>query len=324
MTALVTSAARSAPATAIPAGRNLVLAGVLLALNLGALFGTPWLLEVSPARWWLLLAFVLSTPTLWALIHEAVHGMAHPDKRWNEALGRVLSVSFGSPFQLLRLGHFLHHRYNRTELERGEVVEPLRPGLWSRLAYYVRLSFGLYAAELAAALLAVLPDAIYRPAMRLAFGEETADGRTMWRTARHELLDKPGRRRMRLDGALIVAGLGASLWLYGADWWMLALALLGRAFLVSFHDNLYHYGTPLDDVRGGYDLRLPRAAQALLLNFNLHRTHHLQPWVPWSALREAHARSGGAYAGNWLAAGLRQWLGPIPEARLAGTGERAR
>ena len=301
----------------IPRRLNLAIACGLIAANLLQFLVVPALLLPRDAAWgWFLLLPVALTTPLWSMIHEAIHGGLHPARRWNERFGRVLAGLFGSPFQLLRLGHLQHHRYNRSPLNRPE-VGPAEGATPSRPAYYGRLLGGLYLGEVVAGLLAVLPDLFYRPVIKLAFGDEAPDGRTMWDAARRQLLEEPGRSRMRLDGLLIGCGFAASLALYGPHWWMLALALAGRALLISFFDNAYHYANPLDDVMAGYDLRLPKPAQALFLNFNLHATHHRRPSAPWTALPAVFDELGHRYEDDFARAALRQFDGPIPAAALS-------
>lgn len=305
----------------IPVELNLGLGVALVAANLLMIVVVPlWLLPLSPLWGVALVLPVLATPTLWSLIHEAIHGALHPDRRWNDRLGRVLAGLFGSPFQALRLGHLMHHRFNRSVLNLVEVARGA-PSFWERTLYYARLFGGLYLGEVAVAALAILPDRFWRPIIVLAFGDEAPDGRSMLGAARKQLLEEPGRGQMRLDGLLITAGLCGSFALYGLNWWMLAMALLSRAFLVSFLDNAYHYATPLDDPMAGRDLTLPRPLQAAMLNFNLHATHHRTPATPWSGLPEAQRRLGGRFDGGLVNAALRQLAGPIPETALRRTSE---
>jgi fatty acid desaturase len=318
-------AARGASRKA-PAGRNLAIGGAVAALNVAQFVALPLLLlPLHPATALVLVPAALSAPTHWALVHEAIHGSALPDRAWNDRFGRVLAGLFGSPFQLLRLGHLMHHRFNRTPLNRSEVVEPpLRPGCRRRAAYYARLFGGLWLGELLAAALAVLPDIFYRPIVRLAFGDEAPDGRSMWAAARRQLLEEPGRSRMRLDGALITAGLAGSFWLYGPHWPLLAAALGARALIVSFLDNVYHYGAPLDDVMAGYDLAAPRAVSVALLHFNHHASHHREPSAPWTALPEVARRRGVPVQDSLLRAALAQLRGPLTPAEIAAARTRVR
>ena len=306
---------RDAAPVAVPVKANLALTAMVAAANLLQFFVLPLaLLPLDPAWGLLLVATTLTAATHWSLIHEAIHGVLHPDRRANQRLGRGLSVLFGSPFQLLRLGHLMHHRFNRSELNRVEVApQDDRAGPLRRLGYYARLFGGLYLGELLAAPLAMAPRPFSRLIIAIAFDDEASDGRTMREAARRQLLEQPGRAMMRLDGALVTAMLVAAFWAYGAHWpWLLA-ALAGRALIISFLDNVYHYGAPLDDVMAGQDLRAPPWLQRALLNFNYHATHHRSPATPWTGLPGKAARP--PVEPFWPAA-LRQLDGPIPEQRL--------
>lgn len=308
-------AAMTTRADAIPTATNTALLVGLIAINLLQFLVIPlWLLPMGAGWGWLLLIPVLATTTMWSLIHEAIHGHLLADKRANDQAGRVLSVLFGSPFQLLRLGHLMHHRFNRTPINRSDVTPTAaRPGFVETVWYYHLILGGLYFWELMASLFSLFPDRFYKPIVRITFGEHAPDGRTMWRAAQNQLLAEPGRSRMRFDGLLVCLLFGVSFWLYGGAWWMLALAILARGFLVSFFDNAYHYGNLLEDVKAGYNLRLPRWAERLVLNFNLHEVHHRDPQLPWSALPEQFEADGDRYhIGYWRAA-VRQLAGPIPE-----------
>jgi fatty acid desaturase len=316
---------------AIPVRLNLVLAGGLIALHAVALVALPLVLLPRSPLWGLLLVLpVLATPALWALVHEAIHGSLHPVRARNDRLGRWLAGVFGTPFQLVRLGHLMHHRFSRSPLNRIEVVESPTPSPGERAAYYGRLFGGLYLGELAASALAILPERTYRALIRIGFAETLEDGRSMWPAAERQLLAQPGRGRMRREGLAITAGLGLAFVAFGEHWWMLALAIAGRAVAVSLHDNVYHYGTILDEAREGSDLRLPRALAAAMLNFNYHGTHHQRPHVPWTGLPASFAGMGRRYAGGWGAALARQVEGPLWEGGLkrggrggkgAGTGD---
>lgn len=306
---------------AIPARLNLGLAAGLVAIHGLALAVLPLLLLPRDPAWgWLLALPVLATPTLWALVHEAIHGSLHPDRRVNDRAGRLLAGLFGAPFQLLRLGHLMHHRFNRSELNRADVARGAPPSPRERAAYYGRLLGGLYLGELLASLLAILPDRTRSRLVRLGFEGETADGRSMWPAAERQLLREPGRSRLRAEGIAVTAGLALAVLAFGAHWWMLALAILARALVVSFLDNVYHYGNPLGDPGAGDDLALPRPLARAILNFNYHGTHHQRPSLPWTALPGAFADLGRTHAGGFGRAALRQLAGPIPEAAFAPEG----
>jgi fatty acid desaturase len=123
---------------------------------------------------------------------------------------------------------------------------------------------------------------------------------------------------VRIDTAIVLALLAGAIVLYGAHWWMLAAALAGRAFLVSFADNSYHYATKLDAPREAKNVRAPRWLELALLNFPLHGVHHVHPALPWRALRARFEADGGRYDEGYFACLARQLRGPIEVGELEG------
>jgi fatty acid desaturase len=49
----------------------------------------------------------------------------------------------------------------------------------------------------------------------------------------------------------------------------------------------------------------------LLLNFNLHGIHHINPAISWINLPQAFEAQGGKFHGSYFGAALRQLHGPI-------------
>jgi fatty acid desaturase len=291
---------------------NLGVAGLLIAGNLVLFLALPaFLLPQSPFWALLILPILLLTLTHWALIHEAIHGSLLPRREVNDLLARVLCILYGSPFRIVRFGHLSHHALNGRAAERPEFYDPGRVSRW-RIGplYYVRLMIGLYGAELASGPVSLLPRRLLRPIVRRAFYEGRADARNMPARAERELLGGH-LAQIRLDALAILLLLGTSFFLYGARWPLLGGALLCRAFVVSVMDNAPHYGGELEDPAQGHDLHLPRPFNYLVLNSNLHGTHHSQPNTPWPLLPDAFAREGRVYSGSYLTVPWRQFKGPI-------------
>ena len=290
--------------------RTLGAAAAVVLLNACQLFALPLLLLPS-SPWWALtlLPLVPLNLTLWALIHEAIHQNLPGGPKGNVLAGRFLSIVHGAPFRILQSGHLLHHRYNRTVRERAEVFDPrttARPR--AARSYYFRLLGGLYFYEALTVTLCLLPASIARAARRRLDGPDTVAGMIL------TLFDSPARRReLRADAALIVVLYGAAVAAYGAYCWLLLALWYGRALAISINDNAYHYGTTLDDVRYGRDLDAGPVMRRLLLNFNLHGAHHLNPRLAWHELPGA---ATGSVGGGWFAALRAQLGGPIAASEL--------
>lgn len=304
------SAIRAEP----PVGLNLLAVAAVASAWLGLLLGLPLLVARAGPGWaWLALPAVLATVPHWALVHEAIHGHLLPGRVANDRLGRLLAILFGAPFDCLRTGHLSHHALNARAAERPDLYDPARTSrLRAAVAYYPRLLGGLYLFEMASGLLSFLPRAWLRTIVRRVFYEGEPEAGGVAARAERMLLAPATLARIRLDAVAALLLLAASAWLWGASWPVLAAALLGRAFLVSFLDNAPHYDGPLADPGQGYDLHAPALLRALVLNANLHGTHHRHPALPWRALPAALAAEGGRLDGHYLLRPWRQLLGPRP------------
>jgi fatty acid desaturase len=296
------------PRYPIPAALNALLALALLAVNALQLVILPLVL-LPRSRWWalLLVAIVPTGHTLLALTHEAVHGIIHRSPRINRALGRILAISFGASFDVYRIVHLMHHKYNRTPVERVELYGWRgRTGVRARIAYYYDLLGGNYFSQwLGLAVIPFLPARILQPRIaRLDASTYTAKALTAMAAPRT-------LRAIRQDALLLAVVFGGAFALYGRHWPLLAAALAARALFTSLFNYLYHYGSPLDDVLHGYNLRLPKPLSALLLHFNLHGIHHQNPSLPWIALPHAFHQAARPFDAPFARAALRQLRGPL-------------
>ena len=304
-----------APELAIPQAVNIRL----LLLHTGASLFQLFLLPVflMPRNLWWCLALVplaaLNNP-LWALMHECIHDAFHASARINKAAGRWLSILFGSPFQILRLTHLSHHKFNRSPLEKGtEMYEPKETSwLMARFKYYSYILCGVYLLEVGSSLLFVLPKKVFRK-----FGERLirqGDRQEKWLAGK--FLNDERLNEIRVDGLAILLLYGLSAYGYRGRWLPFVSFIAVRALLISLMDNVYHYGTPLKVTISGHNLSLPRWLAAGLLNFNFHRVHHAHPYVPWTGLPRLYAQSSDYCDDNFFVALFRQFLGPLPLAQL--------
>jgi fatty acid desaturase len=301
---------------AAPSPLNALLVAAAVAFQLGALYAIPLAARADAAWGLVLVPIVLATNTYWSIVHEAIHGLLFAERRINDDAGRVLGILFAAPFRPLRTGHRLHHRFSRTPRERTEVYDPARRPHWfAAAAYYPRLLGGLYFAEMLVVLAALLPKRALAALERRLEGDDTVAHLVV-----RALRDPGAHAELRFDAAAIAIVYGSSCVLYGAHGWMLAAVVAGRALLISFADNAYHYATRLDAPRDAKNVRAPRWIEAALLNFTLHGVHHLHPSLPWHTLRERFIAERGVYDEEWFACLARQLRGPIELGRLARRG----
>ena len=300
---------------AIDARANLTLLAVVTLATALQLFGLPILLrEWGMPALLLIVPLVVLTPTHWGLIHEAIHGQLFARRHLNEGVARALAIAFALPFDAVRFGHLMHHRFTREPFDRPDVLDASRPLFQVRLAYYGRLLGGLYAGEVALPLLAYAPANVARSLVSRAIGAEGAAGADVQRLFASFAADPARRARIRRDGLLTLALFALAFYLYGTWWPVLAVTMYLRGVWLSIADNLPHHGVPLDEPGRSRNFRVARAWQGVLMNHHLHRLHHQHPTLPWTALlaleRETRSDSSGSIEPAYFRSALRQFSGP--------------
>ncbi len=292
----------------IPAAFNLTVALIYVGVNLYQFIILPSrLLPVSLAWAWTLVPLALLTNPYWSLLHETIHDLFHPQRGVNAFFGRLLSVLFGAPFRILRMSHLLHHKLNRLPVEGTEYYDREKctkpratPG------YYFQILLGLYLVELLSPLFFFLPRRwlVWFHKRYIPTGGVSSLLIQNW-------LGAESLREIRFDGLLTYLWLTLAFLCYGEHWPLLVGVLLARGFLISFLDNVYHYATPVGNIFYAKNLRLAQPLNKLLLNFNLHGVHHVNPAIPWIDLPNAFEAEGGKFHGGYFAAAWLQLKGPI-------------
>ena len=292
----------------VPGALNFLLALFYIAVNVFQFIVLPGMLLPVNRNWgWLLLPLALLTNPFWSLIHEAIHDLFNASKSVNGFFGRLLSILFGSPFRILRLSHLLHHKLNRMPVEGTEYYDREKGSSAAAApGYFFQILIGLYLVEVVSPVYFLLP----RRWLEI-FKNRWMKPQSVSAILMQNWLGAESLREIRLDGMLTLCWLSLSFYLYGPHWPMLLAALLARGFLISFLDNVYHYETPVSDVFFAKNLRLPAVLTKLLLNFNLHGIHHINPAISWINLPQAFEVQGGKYQGGYFTAALRQFNGPI-------------
>jgi fatty acid desaturase len=301
--------------TAIPEPLN----WFLLFISLLATSACLWL--ASHAVWWLALlacivfAFVNNLP--FALMHEAVHGLAARSQRRNAIFGILASAMFPTSFSLQRVAHIGHHARNRMDTDLYDYYLPSQSRFVRNVWLYAGNLLGLYwfCIPISNALY-LLATALYRSktfvdriAPRLGFGPHVRD-----------IAALPALRVwLEIAGAFV---LQATLWwALDLEWkgWLLAHWLFALHW--SALQYVDHAWSPRDVAQGAWNLRVFAPVRWLALNYHYHRVHHANPTVPWTALPQfADAADDPSfwqiYRSLW-----RHGVQPAPEMGAAATRE---
>ena len=253
----------------------------------------------------LALLFSYTNHMMYALLHEAVHGVFHSTRWVNDWAGRWAAAFFPTSYRLQRAFHLTHHRFNRTESEQWDY---LRPGdnRFLKLAQWYSILTGLYwlFIPLASLLYLIWPGVLRLSVLRDSdLAQQTASDNYLG------ALDGLDQRLARQD-VLFAIGLQTALFLIlGLTFkgWLICYA----AFAFNWSSLQYadHAFSPLDVKNGAWNLRSHPIVRKLLLNYPLHRAHHQHPLASWRDLPDLvdpDEEPQPSYLENWL----RMWKGP--------------
>lgn len=290
----------------IPGTLNLVLAGGVASACCGLLWlashGTAWQIALAAV----LFSFLANT--MFALLHEAVHGIAHDDRAVNDAIGCVAAAFFPTALSLQRVFHLGHHARNRTVEEQFDYIRSFDQPLLKYAQWYAILT-GLYwfFVPLGGVAYFVAPSLFTKPLLRSRSSELA---RQTGSSSMFAGLEAAPRGRIRLE-LLFSAGVQAGLF------WLLDLSLTGwllcyAAFAVNWSSLQYtdHAFSKLDVRDGAWNLRVNPITRLLFLNYHHHLAHHQHPQVPW--LHLGRFVDPGAERPSFWAVYFRMWRGPRP------------
>jgi len=138
----------------IPGRLNLAISALQLVTLLGLLAAagnvdSPWALAG------LAIGYALVMNSTYAMLHEAEHGLLHPNRAVNETTGALLALFFPAPFHLLRQGHIGHHLRNRSDDEAFDFYFDGESRLWKTLQLYGILTGFFYLAVVLGNLIAL-------------------------------------------------------------------------------------------------------------------------------------------------------------------------
>lgn len=209
---------------------------------------------------------VLNTVALYALYtvhHEAVHGLVHPYRPLNNAVGRVAGLLEGIPFPLFRVLHLQHHAHTNHPERDPDWVLGRRPR-WLLPLWLV---------------------------VRMAGDNGFMVKRRLWRRKVSWLVEHAATLALQgaLAGTAVFLGNGRDLLLL---WVVPVLVSATVIYLtVGWLVHFPHSSTrPLDASRN-----LPgRLLRWVTFGQSLHLVHHLWPRIPWYRYGHAEQRAQSA------------------------------
>lgn len=262
----------------IPGVLNLTLLGMAAIAAVGCL----WWASHAGAWWWVAMAavcFSFVNNTIFALLHEAVHGVLHSSKVVNRWGGRFAAAFFPTGYMVQRAFHTTHHRNNRGRFEQFDYLHD-DDVKWLKIAQWYAILTGVYwlVTVLGVAAFAVVPRALR---VRLLRARESRVARQTSSGPYLDALDVlpavPARLEL-LGTAAFQAALIYTLDLSAAGW----LACYA-AFGLNWSSLQYadHAFSPLDPQHGAWNLRVNPVVRALFLNYHCHLAHHQHPRAAW-------------------------------------------
>ena len=270
-----------------------------------------WVASHTNSWVWLMVAavsFSYVNNTLFSLLHEATHGILHPDRQINTWMGRVAAAFFPTGFSLQRSFHLTHHRNNRTELEQFDYLRPGDNKLL-KLAQWYSILTGLYwVFPPVGCMIYFFFPSIFR--LHLLRSQESTVAQQTSADAYLGSLDDVSGVTIRLE-ILLTALIQITLFL-ALDLTVVGWICCYAAFGVNWSSLQYadHAWSPLDVRNGAWNLRVNPLVRMLFLNYHHHLAHHQHPTVPWIHLPKLVDPSmpQPSFLGVWLS----MWRGPKP------------
>ena len=292
---------------AIPARLNFALLAGAILVTAGCLYVashiSSWVAMIAAA-----IAFSFINNTIFSLMHEAVHGVFHPNAAINEAAGRIAAALFPTAFSLQRTFHLAHHRNNRSDCERFDYYGPRESRLLKFAQWYCILTGLYWAASPVFCVIYALTVGIVPWTKLLApdnrFGQQTSAEPFL------ESLRSVPAMTARLDVALSAAIQAAMIYLLGLS--LAGWALCYACFAVNWSSLQYtdHAFSALDRQEGAWNLRVNPLVRLIFLNYHHHLAHHREPGIPWTELPRL-VRPEDPSPTFWSIY-LKMWAGPRP------------
>lgn len=290
---------RARSAYPIPAALNVTILALQLIAIAGCLYAAG---RADRAAGMLAVAgaFAVIMNSVYALIHEAEHGMLFDRRALNDGAGVLMALFFPAPFHLLRQGHLGHHQRNRSDDEAFDFYFDGEHPVWKWMQLYGTIT-GFYWLMVVLSNLVVLVFPFVLKREFFEFDRPSA--------AFMDALNPRYNRPIRLEAAGVIALHSGVVWFAGIPVANYLVMYAAFGFSWSAMQYVHHFGTTRHVLEGARNLWIAAPIDALWLNHNWHLTHHKHPTVPWIHL-PALGRRENPERGFLLWHYLRMWRGP--------------
>jgi len=255
-------------------------------------------------QWWqigfLFVTFAILGNSIYSIVHEAEHGMLHPNSTVNDVLGVLMAILFPAPFHLIRQGHLGHHRRNRSDDEAFDhYFDGDHPWLKWLILYGILTGFYWMLVVLSNFAVLVVPFLFKRRFFEFdrpsAAFMDALNPRTFW--------------LIQIEAVLAIVFHGVMIWSFDIAVWRYALVYFGFGYSWSAMQYVHHFGTEREVLNGARNLRFIGWIDRVWLYHNWHLLHHQRPNIPWIYLpRLSEQQPGPRESLVWHY--LCMWRGP--------------
>ena len=222
------------------------------------------------------IGFSLFNNTLFALLHESVHGVLHQNTKINYLAGLLCSAMFPTGYSIQKISHLGHHQRNRTDAELYDYYLP-HQSRWLKTYWLYCLLTGFYWAIIPVAGLIFL----FMPWSFASKHFQTGPARWWGFEPFVRDIAQQGRLRVWLE-LFFSFVIQLMLWqLLDLNWKGYLLCYWAFGLNWSALQYVDHAWSVRDVINGAWNLKVNPLVQKIFLNYHLHLAHHRHPQVPW-------------------------------------------
>ena len=267
-----------------------------------------WTASHATSVWVQLLAVLVFANvgnTLFALLHESVHGIFSRNFTINEIFGQLVAMCFPTGLRFQRTCHLGHHLRNRTDHEIFDMYYPTDNRFLKYFQFYCILT-GLYWLSVPFGCLMYLFFPIgYRMFQTPLLGKTQTDSAMLL-----PFLNHPAKHRIRLELLLTLGFQVALFLLLDLSFWPTLACFWAFGMYWGSLQYADHAWSPRDIREGAWNLRVNPVTRFVFLNYHYHLVHHMRPRLPWLYLPRYvdHSKPRPGF----LRIYLEMWKGPKP------------